>query len=90
MLRARAHRRTMWEHLAHVGILGFVFALPVVAAAFAGRALAERTGARWVAVACILVGAAIGAFASWHQIQRSLRDDDARGPQTSTRRTSSR
>lgn len=72
MLQARARRAALWSQIAHVGVLGFVFVLPVVLGAFAGRALGRYTGSRSAPVAAILAGVLVGGYASWRQIQRSL------------------
>ena len=84
MLHARARRAALWSQIAHVGVLGFVFVLPVVLAAFAGRALGSYTGSRSAPVVAILTGVIVGAYASWRQIQRSLdppRQDASRSPE---------
>ena len=79
MLRAREAGARLGSHVVHVGVLGFVFVLPVVLGGLAGQALARRWERPLVAVACILIGVAIGAVASWRQIQRGL-DPPGRGP----------
>lgn len=72
--RARERGGGFWRHVAHVGSLGFVFALPLVAGALAGHVLAERTGHRSLAIALLLLGLVTGALASWRLIRQGIAD----------------
>lgn len=74
LARARRQEGSLWRHVAHVGSLGFVFVLPLVAGAALGRLVAQRTGQSGFAVALLLVGLVVGAFASWRLIRLSLED----------------
>ncbi len=76
LTRARQRGDGFWRYVAHVGSLGFVFALPLVAGAALGRFLAERTGLRGVGLGLLLLGLVAGAFGSWRLIQQSLEKDE--------------
>lgn len=86
MARARKSRDSMWRYLAHVGVLGWMFILPVVLGAAGGHLLARWTGIRFLAIAGLLVGLATGTYVAWRQVRHSLEDaedeakrDNARG-----------
>lgn len=74
MARARRSHDPMWRYLAHVGVLGWMFILPVVLGAAGGRLLARWTGMRWLAVVGLLAGLGTGAYVAWRQVRRSLED----------------
>lgn len=74
--RARQHEGGFWRHLAHVGSLGFVFVLPLVAGAALGHFVAQRTGRSIFALSFLLLGLVVGGFASWRLIKQSLRGGD--------------
>jgi len=76
LARARKQQGGFWRHLAHVGSLGFVFVLPVLAGAALGRVLAARLDRPAVALVMLFAGLAIGAYASWRLIQQSLSEGD--------------
>lgn len=73
--RSRQQQGGFWRHVAHVGSLGFVFVLPLVAGAALGHFVAERTGRPIIAVVFLLAGLVIGAFGSWRLIQQSYERD---------------
>jgi ATP synthase protein I len=73
--RARQREGGFWRHVAHVGSLGFVFVLPLVAGAALGRVVAERTGHPVFALALLLLGLLVGAFGSWRLIRQSFGGD---------------
>jgi ATP synthase protein I len=74
MAQSRKHRDTAWRYLANVGVLGWMFILPVVLGAAGGHLLARWTGIRFLAVAGLLLGLGAGAYAAWRQVRRSLED----------------
>jgi ATP synthase protein I len=76
LARARKRRGGFWRHLAHVGSLGFVFVLPVLAGAALGRVVAEKTNRPGVALVMLFVGLVTGGYASWRLIQQSLSEGD--------------
>jgi ATP synthase protein I len=75
LFRARQREGGFWRHLAHVGSLGFVFVLPLVAGAALGHAVAERTGRPIFALALLFLGLLVGAFGSWRLIRQSFGGD---------------
>lgn len=76
MARARRSHDSMWRYLAHVGVLGWMFILPVVLGAAGGRFLARWSGQRWLAVVGLLVGLAAGSLVVWREVRHSLEDAD--------------
>lgn len=74
MARARRSHNSMWRYLAHVGVLGWMFILPVVLGAAGGRLLARWTGIRLLALAGLLAGLGTGAYVAWRQVRQSLED----------------
>lgn len=74
--RAREREGRFWRQVAHVGSLGFVFVLPLVAGAALGRVVAERTGRPGLALLLLLAGLVIGAFASWRLIRQGLGEEE--------------
>lgn len=83
-LREKAHRvrtkrgkpATIFAHLAHVGVLGWVFILPVIGLTYAGHLAGRATGERWPAVAGLLAGVALGAYLTWRNVRDGLRGSD--------------
>ena len=88
MARARRSKDPMWRYLAHVGVLGWMFILPVVLGAAGGHLLARWTGIRWLAVVGLLAGLATGSYVTWRQVRGSLEEAEhedqppADGPDT--------
>lgn len=72
----RGHRPIFWKQLAHVGVLGWIFILPVIGLAWGGHALARRMGQLWPAVAGLGAGIALGGYLVWRNLRDSLRDED--------------
>ena len=69
--RARRERPGALAQVAHLGVLGLGFAVPIVAGAYLGRFLDERAGGysmRWT-LSLILVGVAIGAVNAYLSIR---------------------
>lgn len=81
-MRKRRERPRIFAHLAHVGVLGWVFILPVVGLAYLGHLASRATGALWPAVAGLLAGLALGAYLTWRNVRDGLRqrDHDEEGP----------
>ncbi len=76
LARARRDRRSVWVALGHAGTFGWQLALPLLAGALLGRALAEATGAPGVTLAGIAIGLILGLWAAGRGLAASLRDDD--------------
>lgn len=76
MRRARARRGTAWMSLAHVGALGWMLVLPVVAGAVVGSFVARRVASPWPAVLGLLLGLLVGGYVVWRSVARSLRASD--------------
>lgn len=80
MAAARRRGDSFWTALVHVGALGWVFVLPVVAGAVAGRSLARAVGQPALAVAPLALGIALGAYLVWWQLRRTVVDDADQDP----------
>ena len=76
---ARANHAGLWHHLAHVGVLGWVFILPVIGGVMLGRWLAHGLHASWPTLAGIIAGVLVGGVGVWLQLRRSLDDDEPGG-----------
>ena len=74
--RDRRREPRLFRHLAHVGVLGWVFVLPVIALAWFGHFLTQRTGQIAWAVGGVLSGVAIGAYLVFRNVRDSLEDDE--------------
>ncbi len=74
--RERGKRPVFWKHLAHVGVLGWVFMLPVIALAWIGRLVADMTGQLWPAVAGVVSGILLGGYLVWRNVRDSLAEDE--------------
>jgi len=76
MEKRRRERSGFWRHLGHVGVLGWIFVLPLVAAMGLGHWIGRRTGS----LVPPLVGAGVGLFAGgwgvWRAITRDLEGED--------------
>jgi ATP synthase protein I len=72
---ARAEKSGAWKYLANVGVLGWVFMVPVLLGLFLGRLVALRTGSRAPLLVGLLAGLVLGAWGTWRQVRRSLLDD---------------
>jgi len=76
MLRARRQRVSPWRALLHVGVLGWVFVLPVVLGVVGGRLVELHLGLRGATLGGLLLGVVAGAYAAWRQIRQSLAEGD--------------
>lgn len=74
MARARARPPQLWRHLAQVGVLGWLFMLPVIGLSALGHLLHQNTGQRRYAIAGVLLGLAIGVYVVFINVRRSLRE----------------
>lgn len=73
----RARRsRPAWRHLATIGVLGWMFVLPLLLFAYLGHFVTQRTGELWPAVAGVGLGLAAGAYLAWRQLRRELGAED--------------
>jgi hypothetical protein len=80
MRRARETRLPLWRHLAHVGVLGWLFILPALGAMLLGRTAERLTAVPGLTVAGLIAGLALGAFLVARSVRRSLNEpDDAQG-----------
>lgn len=76
---ARASHVGVWRHLAHVGVLGWVFILPVIGGVVIGRWLSRWLETSLPTLVGILAGVLAGGVGVWLQLRRSLDDDEAGG-----------
>lgn len=70
--RERRKKPVFWKHLAQVGVLGWVFILPVIGLAWIGHAVAEAAGVLWPAVVGVISGVFLGAYLVWRNVRDSL------------------
>jgi ATP synthase protein I len=73
--RARQGRRTFWQGLAVVGVVGWLVTLPAVGGAFLGRWLDRRadTGIRWT-LALLVLGLVVGCAAAWRHVKQGMEE----------------
>ncbi|HJL15234.1 MAG TPA: hypothetical protein RMH99_06235 [Sandaracinaceae bacterium LLY-WYZ-13_1] len=71
--RDRRKKPVFWQHLAHVGVLGWVFMLPVVTLAWVGHLAADATGELWPALVGLAAGLLLGGYLVWRNLRDSLR-----------------
>lgn len=64
-----------WRQLVHVSVLGWLFALPLLALTYAGHWVAQRIGQLWPAGLGVVLGVALGGYLVWRQLSRELRDE---------------
>lgn len=81
-IRRRRARPRIFAHLAHVGVLGWVFILPVVGLTYLGHLAGRASGTTWPAVAGLLGGLALGAYLTWRNVKDGIttRRHDEEGP----------
>jgi ATP synthase protein I len=73
--RARQGRRTFWQGLAVVGVVGWLVVLPAVGGAWLGRWIDRRadTGIRWT-LGLLVLGLAAGCTAAWRHVQEGMEE----------------
>lgn len=76
MAASRRRRHLAWRNLAHVGVLGWVLVLPIVAGALLGGLLVRWTGIRPLGLLGLLLGVLAAAYAAWREIRGSLGEED--------------
>ena len=76
MLHARRSGASLWHHLAHVGVLGWLFVMPVVLGLFLGRLLAARLGTQAPLFGGLFLGLGVGAYVVWRQLRRALDEEE--------------
>ena len=72
MAAARQRHESLFRHLAHVGVLSWMFVLPLVLFAFLGRLLANAFQIRELGLAALGLGLITGIWLVWRQLSRSL------------------
>ena len=72
MARARRERRNFWRTLSHVGVLGWLFVLPLVVGVAVGRYLADTTGYGIYVLVGLVVGLLVGGYVAWKAVQAAL------------------
>jgi ATP synthase protein I len=70
LLRARRRGDSFWSGLVHVGTLSWMFIIPVVLGAFAGRWLATLGYSKLIALMPILCGLTMGVYIVVRQLSR--------------------
>jgi predicted F0F1-ATPase subunit len=76
---ARASKGALWRHLAHVGVLGWLFILPVLLGVFLGKLVAAHTGGQAPLLVGLFAGLVVGAYVTWRQVRRSISEDEEGG-----------
>jgi ATP synthase protein I len=73
--RVRAGRRTFWQGLAMVGVVGWLVSLPTVGGALLGRWIDRRadTGIRWT-LGFLVLGLAAGCATAWRHVKEGLEE----------------
>ncbi len=71
MKRARQRPAASWRSLAQVGVLGFVFILPLLLTTAAGRWLERQYQVPFGALGGVALGLAIGSYLAWREVRRS-------------------
>ncbi|MCA9623429.1 MAG: AtpZ/AtpI family protein [Myxococcales bacterium] len=79
MRRARQRKGTAWMSLVHVGALGWMLVLPVLAGVGIGYVFAKRFGHPWPAALGLALGLCVGVYVVWRSVDRSLAEDDDEG-----------
>lgn len=79
MARARSKDMPIWRHLIHVGVLGWVFVLPVLLGAVCSRWLVHVTERKALALLPLLAGVALGGYGVWRQVRPSMSDQNGPG-----------
>lgn len=72
--RERRKKPMFWRDLAHVGVLGWVFILPVVTLSWLGHLAAQASGELWPAIVGVLGGVALGAYLVYRNVKGSLEE----------------
>lgn len=72
MRKARASRSTIWRHVVHVGALGWMFILPIVLGAIAGRFLRTWRGVESAPVVGLGLGLLVGALLVFREVRSTL------------------
>jgi len=72
----RTSSRTLWRTVAHVGVLGWLIALPTVGGIYLGHQLDLRfeTGVTW-ALSCLSLGLAGGGYLLWRTFNQVSEED---------------
>lgn len=69
---ARGSKSATLDNLILVGVLSWVFVLPLLAGVFSGRFLASRLGWPHLRIIGLVAGLVIGLYAAWRQVHRSI------------------
>jgi ATP synthase protein I len=71
LLKSRGEQKTFWHWASRVGVGGWLFAIPVVAGAYFGKYLDDKSSGKisWT-VTFILLGIAAGSFNLWQFLSR--------------------
>ncbi len=76
MARGRDQPPGFWRQLGSVGVLGWVFVLPIVAFMGFGHWIGRRYSSIVPALIGGAIGVASGAWGVWRAVQRDLRQED--------------
>jgi ATP synthase protein I len=71
LMKSRKEKSHFWHYAQMLGVGGWLFVIPVVAGAYFGRYLDERTRGEisWT-ITFIIIGIAVGAYNIWYFLLR--------------------
>jgi ATP synthase protein I len=71
LMKSRKEKSRFWHYAQMLGVGGWLFVIPVVAGAYLGRYLDERTRGEisWT-ITFIIIGVAVGAYNIWYFLLR--------------------
>lgn len=76
---ARKSGDTVWRHLAHMGVLGWLMILPILLGLWVGRVIARSTGSPVPLLLGLFSGLGVGAYVVFRQVRSSLEEKDDEG-----------
>lgn len=80
MRRGRRQRDNIWSYLANVGVLGWLFIVPVIAFVLLGRWIGDQFGHDWHAIIGLLIGLFVGAGLAWRAVSRAIDEPEPLEP----------
>jgi ATP synthase protein I len=71
LMKARKEKSGFWHYAQILGVGGWLFVIPIVAGAYLGRYMDEKTGGdiSWT-ITLIIIGMAVGIYNIWYFLLR--------------------